>query len=400
MSRGLFVATEETVDIPNEENIVQSEFQDLEDKINNQELNESEVEAVSTTDAVDKALVAIEELSDIALVMADATDSGEGIPEDAAKIAEVAIEAICSRLNYIPQKPIIPAVESFSVRTASLQATKYTMETIGETIDAIWTAIKKFARRVWEAIKSLWSRLNDQIAKNEGRIHAVVKKMTDAKLKNKVVNKEHKLDLTSYCEAFNAKDEKGLLHVAINTMSSHEPLIEARQEINKNIVKHLDQIMNDKDLSSVVDTLSKDLYVNGTDINLGFGHIIKAKEDGDRGSILSITRNKTKVEKAEGYALDIKDLEALMDKAKKLHEKMRAANEHIKEAEYVLKKVTDFATKMSKVADTSSEGKRKAGIMRNIQKALVVFNMNLPVIDAKLVKASVDLAELSLTGYI
>ena len=68
MSRGLFVAMEETVDIPNEENIVQSEFQDLEDKINNQELNESEVEAVSTADAVDKALVAIEELSDIAFI--------------------------------------------------------------------------------------------------------------------------------------------------------------------------------------------------------------------------------------------------------------------------------------------------------------------------------------------
>lgn len=400
MSRGLFVAMEETVDIPNEENIVQSEFQDLEDKINNQELNESEVEAVSTADAVDKALVAIEELSDIALVMADATDSREGVPEDAAKIAEVAIEAICSRLNYIPQKPIIPAVESFSVRTASLQATKYTMETIGETIDAIWTAIKKFTRRVWEAIKSLWSRLNDQIAKNEGRIHAVVKKITDAKLKKKTVNKEHRLNLTSYCEAFNAKDEKGLLQVALNTMSSHEPLIEARHAINKNIIKHLDQILNDKDLSSVVDELSKDLFVNGVDINLGFGHIIKAKEDGDRGAILSITRNKTKVEKAEGYALDIASLEILMDKAKKLHEKMRVANEHVKEAEHVLKKASDFATKMSKVTDTSSEGKRKAGIMRNIQKAFVVFNMNLPVIDAKLVKASVDLAELSLTGYI
>jgi uncharacterized protein with HEPN domain len=400
MSRGLFVAMEETVDIPNEENIVQSEFQDLEDKINNQELNESEVEAVSTADAVDKALVAIEELSDIALVMADATDSGEGIPEDAAKIAEVAIEAICSRLNYIPQKPIIPAVESFSVRTASLQATKYSMETIGETIDAIWTAIKRFTRRVWEAIKSLWSKLNDQIAKNEGRINAVIKKITDTKLKNKVVNKEHELNLTSYCEAFNAKDEKGLLQVALNTMSSHESLIEARQEINKNIVKHLDQIMNDKDLGSVVDALAKDLFVNGVDINLGFGHIIKAKEDGDKGSILSITRNKTKVEKAEGYALDMKDLEILMSKAKKLHEKMRSASEHVKEAEHVLKKASDFATKMSKVSDTSAEGKRKAGIMRNIQKAFVVFNVNLPVIDAKLVKASVDLAELSLTGYI
>ena len=71
MSRGLFVAMEETTDIPNEENIAQSEFQDLEDKINNQELNESEVEAVSTTDAVDEALVAIEELSDIADIISE-----------------------------------------------------------------------------------------------------------------------------------------------------------------------------------------------------------------------------------------------------------------------------------------------------------------------------------------
>lgn len=400
MSRGLFVAMEEDTDIPDEGNIEQSEFQDLEDKISNQEISDLEIEAVNTAEATDKALCAIEELTDIAMIMADATNNGEGIPEDAARMAEVATEAICSRLKYSPQRPIVPAIESFTVKSASLQATKYTLETIGETIDAIWTAIKRFTRRVWEAIKSLWSRLNDQIAKNEGRINAVVKKMASAKLNNKVVNKDHKLNLTSYCEAFNAKDEKGLLQTAINTMSSHESLVEARQEINKTIVKHLDQIMNDKDLSSVVDALSKELFVNGTDINLGFGHIIKAKEDGDKGSILSMTRNKTKVEKAEGHALDMRDLEVLISKAKKLHGKMRLANEHVKEAELVLKKVTDFATKMSKISDNSSEGKRKAGIMRNIQKAFIVFNMNLPVIDAKLVKASVDLAELSLTGYI
>lgn len=401
MSRGLFISTEEAiVDVPNDtEEHHQSNIQDLEDKISNQEINELEANAVDTVIACDSAICAIEELTDVAMIMADASDNNQGIPEDAAKIAEIAVEAICARLNYTPSKPLLPSMESFNTETARYQATKYSIESFGETIDAIWTAIKKFTRRVWEAIKSLWSRLNDQIAKNEGRLHAVSKKITNAKIKSLVVNKEHKLDLTSYCEAFNAADEKALLQNAINTMSSHEPLIQARHDINVHIVKHLDQIINDKDLSNVVEELTKDLYVNGVDINLGFGHIIKAKEDDDRGSILSMTRNKTKVQKAEGHALDIKDLEVLISKAKKLHEKMREANTHIKEAEHVLKKASDFATKMSKVADTSSEGKRKAGIMRNIQKAFVVFNVNLPVIDAKLVKASVDLAELSLTGY-
>ena len=182
-------------------------------------------------------------------------------------------------------------------------------------------------------------------------------------------------------------------------MKTHISLAEARVTMNKQIGKHFDKLSDEAKLDEVVDEINKEFYVNGANTDLAFGYILTAKEDGDRGSTLSIIHNKSKVEAAESSALTIDQLENLFTKAKELTTILKDSKQHIKETEYIMKKVTQFADRMSKARDVTPIGKRRAGVAKNIQTAFAVFNAKLPNIDAKLVASTLAFIDLNLTAY-
>ena len=112
-------------------------------------------------ESVETAVDADSELTEIAEVASDAVESGEGLSEDAAAIATVAIEKIHDRLygrRDMGQK-IVPSLESFGQTNTRLYSTKMILEGIGEFLEKIWRGIKAMAGRIWDKVVQFLAKI-------------------------------------------------------------------------------------------------------------------------------------------------------------------------------------------------------------------------------------------------
>jgi cell division septum initiation protein DivIVA len=146
MARGLFAILEDELSgeiVP--ENAEQRErVEELEAQVAQGEVAQSEGEVTEMADAIDDAVTAVEELSEVSDILENSIEENEGLTEDAAAVAEVAVESICNRLGYKPVKRIVPAMESFGATSSRLDATKYALESIKGTAVRVWEAITVF----------------------------------------------------------------------------------------------------------------------------------------------------------------------------------------------------------------------------------------------------------------
>lgn len=108
---------------------------------------------------VEDAVQGGEELEAVGEVAADAVESGEGLSEDAAEVASIAIESIRSRLGFNIETRLVPATESFGNTNSRLMSTRLVVEGVTDTIKKIWNAIKAAVARVWDKIKSFMAKL-------------------------------------------------------------------------------------------------------------------------------------------------------------------------------------------------------------------------------------------------
>ena len=125
------------------------------------ELNELAEPIAEDTESIETAVEADSELTEIAEVAADAVESGEGLSEDAAAIATVAIEKIHNRLygrRDMGQK-IVPSLESFGQTNTRLYSTKLILEGIGEFLEKIWRGIKAMAARIWDRVVQFLAKI-------------------------------------------------------------------------------------------------------------------------------------------------------------------------------------------------------------------------------------------------
>lgn len=123
------------------------------------EVTEQSTEIESADTAIGSAQDDVETLGDVQEVMADSVESGEGLSEQSAAIAEVAVESIRARLGMNTGKPVMPSMENFGSTSSRVYATKLAMESVGETIKKIWENIKKAVAWVWDKIKSFFLSL-------------------------------------------------------------------------------------------------------------------------------------------------------------------------------------------------------------------------------------------------
>lgn len=123
------------------------------------EVTEQVGEAEQMDTAIETAEADAGTLENIQEVMADSVESGEGLSEDAAKIAEVAIESICARMGIQNKQKVMPSVESFGSKSSRVLATKLAMESVMDTIKTIWNNILKAIKWVFEKIKSVFLSL-------------------------------------------------------------------------------------------------------------------------------------------------------------------------------------------------------------------------------------------------
>jgi hypothetical protein len=120
------------------------------------EVSEQADSVEEVTQATDDAGEDVQALSDVKDVMEESVEKGEGLDETSAALAEVAVESICARLGIKTYGRALPSVESFGSKSSRLTATKVAIESIGEKIKTIWTAILNALQVVWDKIKSFF----------------------------------------------------------------------------------------------------------------------------------------------------------------------------------------------------------------------------------------------------
>lgn len=114
-------------------------------------VNEESESIAEDAAMVEDAAEDTEELVEIGEVAQAAVDSGEGLSEQAAEVATIAIERIHQRLG-IRRKNILPACESFGNTNTRMHSTKIVVESITETIRNVWENIKKMAEKIYKKI--------------------------------------------------------------------------------------------------------------------------------------------------------------------------------------------------------------------------------------------------------
>jgi hypothetical protein len=126
-------------------------------------------EAQEIAQAADDTIAAAgdaETLEKVQEVVQGTVDSGQGMDETTAQVAQVVVESICNRLGIVNSHKLMPATESFGSSNTRLAATKVALENaFTDTIKRIWEAIKKFVKSTWEKIKMFFARFFENTAK-------------------------------------------------------------------------------------------------------------------------------------------------------------------------------------------------------------------------------------------
>lgn len=162
------------------------------------------VEAAQIEDAV----AATEELEAVGEVAVDAVEGGEGMSEESAELASIAIESILDRIKMPRTARIVPAIEQFGNSNSRLSASNFVVESITESIKKIWIAIKAAAARLWESIKSLIAGIFKSVKGLENLITGLRERAR--KMPAGVEPMEKKLKHATLAKTFSFKGKAGL----------------------------------------------------------------------------------------------------------------------------------------------------------------------------------------------
>ena len=164
------------------------------------ELADAGGEVEEYSEGIDSSVGAADELGEVHDTLAASVENGEGVSEETAKMAEIAVEAICAKVGISAREArLMPAMESFGSANSRLTATKLAMEGIKETAKRIWEAIKKACIHVWNVIKSFFAGL----FKSRDMLEKHLKNLKDRANKAKGNPKEKKI--STGAKAFSVK---------------------------------------------------------------------------------------------------------------------------------------------------------------------------------------------------
>lgn len=397
--RGLFAVMEDELgataaaDAPTDEQV--ERVQELEEQVAQAEVAEGQAEVAEMADIADEAVTAIEELADVAEVMSDSVeDGGDGLTEDAAEIAEVAVEAICARLGYKPAKKLMPSMEAFGSTSSRVEATKYALEGIQDTMKKIWEAIKGFFNRIWEAIKGLWKRLTDAATRTAARAKKLEEKVAAAKKDGLVADPEKKYDAVKFCKAFNSKNVSGISMAAVAVLYNHSDVLEKMPDLNASlttIFEKIEKAETEKEVTSALSKIANDQAL--ANVHFAFGTTFAR----DTFALIS---SEIKVEKAEGKVVSLKDIEKVIEAVNRFLACLDKSLTDISKIEATVKKGIAAAEELSNEEGASAEiGKLRSKAFRTGQTALNTFNNNLPPLGLKAASVALDFAAVNLAGF-
>jgi phiKZ-like phage internal head proteins len=123
-------------------------------------------EIAQLVEDTDTAVADVGTLEKVQDVVAQTVQSGQGIGQNTAQVAQVVVESICSRLGIPVSRRLMPAAEAFGSTNTRLAATKVALENaFTDTIKRIWEAIKRAIKTTWTKIKEFFLKFFDNTDK-------------------------------------------------------------------------------------------------------------------------------------------------------------------------------------------------------------------------------------------
>ncbi len=393
MARGLFAVLEDelSAEIVPENTEQQERVEELEAQVAQAEVTEADSEVEELVEAVEEAVDGVEEIEEIAEVAEGSVEAGDGLTEEAAEIAEVAVESICNRLGYKPAKRIIPAMESFGATSSRLDATKYALEGFKDTVAKIWEGIKAFFARIGDALKALWNKLFDLATKTAARAEKMAKNVKKAQ-DDKLVAGAGKLKVNNYLVAFNIASGD-VAAAAAKVISVHQTIAGKLAGVNSKLSDNLDAVTKADSVDGI--TLTDADFGKIAKGELAFGYTAEVKE-----GVLTLDQKQVKVTgDVEEAPADLQKLAVLTGNVKAFANLVITNKDSFAKAQDVVKKAITLADKLSKKEESAEQAKEKAKAFRNVQTSLTAVNKTIPVLGLKASVVALDFVAANLKAY-
>ena len=394
MARGLFAILEDELssEIVPENAEQQERVEELEAQVAQGEVVQSEGEVTEMADAIDDAVTAVEELSEVNDILENSIEENEGLTEDAAAVAEVAVESICNRLGYKPTKRIVPAMESFGATSSRLDATKYALESIKGTAIRVWEAIKKFFSDLWTKIKSLWNQLIDVAERYKVRAEKLQERIKEVKKSKAKVEDNEKISVDKYCTAFNVTTPTSLASGIVTQLNYDKECVDKIAKFNDTLASTV--VAVGKDGSGTVDNFTLPEFAKIAK-PMSFGYVLTENKDGE----YEIKQTPVQVKNAEAAVVGLDDLDKIAAAAKETCTAVQNARKNQSKAEKVFEAIIKIANEKAEgKSEKTVDGKaaawfRKSGAMFN------QYNSKVPTLGIRGAGSALDYISANLNKY-
>lgn len=390
--KGLFAALEDLgTDGVVETNMAESELQS---EVSVNELTSDSSEVEDTGVAIEEATDAAENIEAISEVAEQSIEGGEGMSPEAAEIAEISVESICTRLGMRYKRRTVPSLESFGQKQSRLSATKIAIEGFGDKVSEIWKKIIEGVKFLAKKIQDFFFNLFNSVESMEKLVKSVSEEA--GKIKADAKKKEEKMK--SNLASILGNDVGTVLK---NQTANIGQLKTLETEVNKYVMSITDTAKSKADAASIktdiVTTIKKVADIAPSFKPLYAGSMLKMTQEevvvkvsfeGEAGKETEI--NFLEVVKIKEICSDATGVVAAVKSSKSVAEAAAKAN----------KDLISALEKAAKELGEEKDSKEIAGIVR--KSATSVTNANAQVISRVLtdsfrnVKAAMSLCTSSI----
>lgn len=415
------------------------------------EINQ-EVADINTSFAeADTGMAASDELADVVELAEDSLENGEGLSEDAAKAATVAVEHIMLRLTGERQQSIVMAVESFSSSNSRVLATEGIIQGAKNMIANVWRRLKEFAISVWNRIKALFARIIGSSKMQSKNIEAMLQRVE--KVPSDYVQLEKELENESLAKKFSVKkvaDQKtfdAVAKSAISLKAFSEKLVASRAEMQEVVVSAFKNMAGgtNYNFDADLDRLSKlasavntgdlvqvggnpaefmdDVAVKGASKDAkvsGFGPftgnrvlaiiVNKGKEEGATANFSVGFREVKGGAAKKAAALDLGGMKAVLKTTQDVNDSLEGTSKVFAELDKLTSKITKSIDEMLSVISKASEKKDDSAKQRRLNRelernvrdsvnAMNALGTQAPAVVKDTVSAGLAYVEASLRNY-
>lgn len=211
--------------------------------------------------SVEEASQEIESLGLLKDTMEESIERDEGLSEQAAEIAEIAIESLCNRLGVDVTKLAMPATESFGKISTRKLATEAVMDSVKNALKAIFDAIVKVVRYVGELIAKFVKSLSLNTEKLEKNVTVLKNAINNVKTEPRESNVESRETVNAFLLPGNnteitVENVKTIGNDTESLLKMGTVIIVETEHVYEGIEKTTEAISKNSTKNSAVNTLS------------------------------------------------------------------------------------------------------------------------------------------------